>query len=240
MIAAAAAVPHFPALYDRHLYDAFKHAGLQYLEIMQRGNYDDGTFLTFETSAALAGHGLSLCTNTTDREACPRPPPDEHHNQDDIYYVIDYTDSSILAYHTIAISNDAYHITDYPAFNLNLSSDGRSREMELRHILLGPLQRMHYRVPTKAILVGNSIHDAWFRAALNETMESFFNSTKKTVPEVVESDAQFVQAKGVAEFARRRRLSPEAGSRATWNGPSGVISQQKVLMRDSYTEVTWS
>jgi hypothetical protein len=204
IVSASASVPRIPALYDEDLYDSFEYAGLEYLQIVSSTYHH--TLLTYEASAALAGHGLSVCANVTDPSTCPI---------DDLsgtYYVVDYTKSSLFAYHTQAAS--AYYIIDTVAFNFDLGSDalhdnpGESWYWDMvRKVLLQPLLEHLSTLPTKVILVGEkkSLDTPGFREMLNEVLTSVF---KTYIPDILDSDPEWVQAKGVAELVRRRPYRP--------------------------------
>lgn len=163
--------------------------------------------LTISSSAALAGHGLSLCPNYTH--------PSECHIDDlqDVYYIVEYEKASLFAYHTLA--RGAYYVIDRVQFDLNLgyasrhnNSNERYYWASVRQLLLRPLLETMYEIPSKIVLVGDkeSVDDPVFRRVLGEVLAEFF---KENIPEVIDGDPEYVQAKGVADFVRRRPYLPK-------------------------------
>lgn len=203
---AAASLPRIPAIYDEDLYDAFEYIGLEYLQIVSSTYHR--TMLTYESMAALAGHGLSVCPNVTNPSECPID------DLQDVYYIVDYTTDSLFAYYTIARS--AYYVIETAYFDLDLGSNARRKNADeryywdaVRRILLQPLLDHTSTPPTKIILVGEeaSLTNARFLKTLEAALKDYFKDGK--LPELVSTDPEWVQAKGVAEFARRRPYLPK-------------------------------
>ena len=203
--AAAASVPRIPAIYDENLYNSFEYVGLESLQITEATYHE--TFLTYESMAALAGHGLAVCPNITDPNTCPIE------TLQDNYIVIDYTKESLFAYSTHARS--AYYVIKSAAFDLDLGSDAQHNYpyeehywYAVRQILLRPFLE-NINNPIKNIILGgeeSSINNTGFREILNDVIEEFF--LDKPVPEIIARDPEWVQAKGVAELVRRRPYLP--------------------------------
>ena len=66
---------------------------MKYLQIT--GSTFGTSFLTYESMAALAGHGLAVCPNITHPDNCP------YDTLQNNYYIIDYTRQSLFAYWTM-------------------------------------------------------------------------------------------------------------------------------------------
>lgn len=204
---AAASVPRLVALYDEDLYDAFEYVGLEYLQIMSVTAHR--SFLTYETSAALAGHNNSLCPNMTIPEECWN---DE--SLSDNYLIVQYTEDSLFAYHSHTFKQGAYRLSDDCEFSLDLGSASRNKNPNeefywaaVRKVLLRPLMYHSSQRPSSVILVGDRARDAAFRRTLNSVLEEWYQG--QALPKVVDDDPEFVQVRGVAEFARRRKFLPK-------------------------------
>lgn len=220
---AAASVPIFPALYDEDLYDSFEYAGLEYMQIIQYSYR--GPLLTYEPAAALAGHGFALCANMVRPQEC--------WEKDDgfwreYYYVVDYTKSSLLAYHTSTFSQGAYNLHAMQEYDLFLGSDSRFDNPDedyywdgVRQVLLKPLLAMSRRPPTKIILVGESAGDPAFLEHLDQVLKEFFKDGDG-VPPIFDQDPVYVQARGCAEFVRRAAYLPKPTKPEVVRGGSDI------------------
>ncbi|KAI0126776.1 hypothetical protein BJ170DRAFT_684357 [Xylariales sp. AK1849] len=205
---AAASVPVFPAIYDEDLYDSFEYIGLEYLQMIQYSYR--GPLLTYDPAAALTGHGFALCSNIEHPQECWERDDGFWH---EYYYIVDYTKSSLLAYHTGTFSEGAYDIKVAQEYDLFLGSDARFDNLnedhywdQVRQVLLTPLLTRSYQMPTKVILVGESSDDPSFREHFDDVLEEFF---KDGVPPIFDQDPVYVQAKGAAEFVRRSAYLPK-------------------------------
>ena len=68
---------------------------------------------------------------------------------------------------------------------------------KVRERLIEIMVRNQYsEKPTKVLLLGESVHDETFARVLREAL----GSVLEAVPEILEDDAEFVAAKGAAEF----------------------------------------
>ncbi|KAK6086219.1 hypothetical protein SCUP234_02432 [Seiridium cupressi] len=224
---AAASVPLFPAIYDEDLYDSFEYIDLEYLQMIQYSYR--GPLLTYEPAAALAGHGFALCSNIAHPQACWKKDDGFWH---EYYYIVDYTKSSLLAYHTGTFSEGAYDIKVAQEYNLFLGSDARFDNPNedhywdgVRQVLLKPLLARSYQMPTKIILVGESSDDPAFREHFDDVLEEFF---KDAVPPIFDQDPVYVQAKGAAEFVRRSAYLPKPTK------PQVVDSKSKMYIHRDY------
>ncbi|KAF2877135.1 hypothetical protein BDV95DRAFT_558540 [Massariosphaeria phaeospora] len=166
------------------------------------------TFLTYGTAAALAGHGLSICHNITHPMVCRTDDPNVSIGA---YYIVDYTRSSLLAYHTETYgASGAYAVVDYSSLGIQFGSDERynnpSEEYyweEVRKVLLRPLLHEASQPPTAVILAGENSTDPTFRRVLEDILHTFYRD-KSVVPLIFDRDPEYIQAKGAAEFVRRR------------------------------------
>lgn len=234
---AAASVPYFPAIYDDDMYDLFEYVGLEYAQLI-RYSYR-GPLLTYAPVTALAGHGFGVCPNITHPQECWKR-DDGFWNE--YYYVVEYTRSSLLAYHTLTYSDGVYGTIVDEEHSLDLGSeaqsggpDGEDYWDEVREVLLAPLLRRTYRMPSRITIVGESAHDPAFRDHLQIVLEDFF---KDGVPPIYDEDPVYVQAKGAAELVRRsaylpRPARPEMEGSISETDPKGrfekALGTQKVL-----------
>lgn len=207
---AAASVPRFPAIYDEDLYDAFEYAGIDYLQIKWGENGPAWGFLTYDTLAALAGHNLSLCADYTNGNSCH----DKDMTEDmDVYLLVTYTQADLKVSNVVVHGHDLYHTHDETSLYLGLgnsssgeqSTDGAYFE-EVMDKLVVPLTQRYS--PTKIIYVGDCAHDEVFRSFADWRFRSYFEQRNEKMPEIIDSDAIYTQAKGVAELARRRLYLP--------------------------------
>jgi hypothetical protein len=205
IVSAAASLPRIPAIYDEDLYDAFDYVGLGYLQIISATYHH--TFLTYETMAALVGHGFSVCPNVTYPDSCSVD------DLQDNYYIVEYTKDSLFVYYTLARS--AYYEIETAYFDLGLGNNAQFHNPDesyyweaVRKVLLQPLLDHTSTWPSKIILVGEegSVNDRVFSQNLFLVLKEFFG---KDVPHVIDQDYQWVQSKGVAEFVRRRPYRPK-------------------------------
>ncbi|ORY03133.1 hypothetical protein BCR34DRAFT_617861 [Clohesyomyces aquaticus] len=114
---AAASIPRIPAVFGEDLSDSFEYVGIDYLQIM--GPQSHIPLLTYESTAALAGHGLAVCPNITNMDQCSNDSLQEN------YYVVDYTRHSLFTYLTNA--QNVYYATETVFFDLDLGSDARNK-----------------------------------------------------------------------------------------------------------------
>ncbi|KAM0811074.1 hypothetical protein AB5N19_11430 [Seiridium cardinale] len=199
---AATSVPLFPAIYDEDLYDSFKYIGLEYLQMIQY---------------SYRAHP----------QACWEKDDGFWH---EYYYIVDYTKSSLLAYHTGTFSEGAYDIKVAQEYNLFLGSDARFDNPNedhywdgVRQVLLKPLLARSYQMPTKIILVGESSDDPAFREHFDDVLEE---SVKDAVPPIFDQDPVYVRAKGAADVCETLGVSPQ-----THEGPSSGLE-----IRDVYSQ----
>lgn len=108
---------------------------------------------------------------------------------------------------TLTIMRDAYYtwepryrrVEDF-ALGIDARCDNPSEEYyweKVRERLIEIMVRnQYYEKPTKVLLLGESVHDETFARVLREAL----GSVLEAVPEILEDDAEFVAAKGAAEF----------------------------------------
>lgn len=204
---ASVSIPRIPAIYDEDIYDSFEYVGLEYLQVI-RSYSMHGKLFTSGSSAALAGHGLAVCPNITHPETCR-----EGKRLKDVYYVVDYSKSSLFAYHTRTFPEGAYDIYEVVEFDPRLGSDSIDDNPSpeyywegVRDLLLKCLLTWYYKIPSAVVIVGESAEIPAFRRVLNETLREFF---KDDLPIFHDKDALYSQAKGVAEFMRRWQYRPK-------------------------------
>ena len=202
--AAAATVPHLIALYLEDLHDAFEYVGLQSLDMPVRYG------LLRETSAASAGHGLGLCTNYTDRDACKAEQQDM---PDDVVMAVLYTHSALIT--SLAVTKSPYYLWEphyrrIEDFRLGTDSryDNPNEEYyweRLRDRLREIIVANQYSIkPTKVLLLGESARDDNFMRILTEALESVMEK----VPEMYQENAESIAALGAAELALRAPWDP--------------------------------
>jgi hypothetical protein len=203
---ASACVPHLPGIYDEDLYDSFEFAGMEFIQLFSTSYH--GRLLVYESPAALAGHELSVCPNIEQPQKCWTDD-----TLVDNYYVVDYTKSSLFAYHTGTSRVGVYHTYDTVVFDLDLGLDARHNSAdeeyyweEVPKVPLKPLLEISHRPPSIIILVGDCSNDATFRNVLDGILKSWF---KDNVPRIIDTDPVYTQAKGVAELVRRSVYLPK-------------------------------
>jgi hypothetical protein len=201
---AGASVPQYPAVYDEDIADAFDYIRLDYLQIVWT-NWQY-TYLTYDNMAALAGHNFGLCPDIKNASTC------WNGTLQDTYYIVHYTKTEVRASYVDISSMGAYTLSDSTIISHTLGSDARYETpneddywMELRIILLEPLWWWRRR-PSKIILAGESVKEPGFKHHLVMIMMEFFGIE---VPPIFDEDPEYVDAKGVAEFLRRRKYLPE-------------------------------
>ncbi|KAF2730594.1 hypothetical protein EJ04DRAFT_515173 [Polyplosphaeria fusca] len=203
MTQAAAAVPRLPALYDEDLYDAFEYSGVEYLQIMNETQHK--TYLTYESSAALVELDLAVQRSPFEEVGCDEEISVENIGED-VYYLVDFTRDSLAAYYTRARS--AYVVMESAniSFELGLSKSAETDSAfyweSVRAAMLDPLVYHISSKPGTIILTGDCATDAEFRKVLDSVVAQWWR--EEVQPEIIDEDAMFVQAKGVAEFVRRQ------------------------------------
>ncbi|EON63516.1 hypothetical protein W97_02744 [Coniosporium apollinis CBS 100218] len=199
-----AAVVNLAAIYGEDIYDAFGYAGLEDIQI-RPFNYP-----TYETMAAVAGHGLGLCEHYMDKEACEaeiRPIS----NMTNVLSVL-YTRTAL----TVSLSRTSvaawlYEHAPYKLEDFTLGYDARHDNPReeycweaLRDAIRAPILRgsVHSRVrqPSKVLLFGECSGNPRFRRLLEEEIMSLFGR----LPEILDDEPVFVWARGAAEFAKRK------------------------------------
>jgi hypothetical protein len=203
---AGVSVPHYPALYDEDISDAFDYLGLEYLQILW---FADGqtSYLTYGATAALAGHGFGLCPDIKNASKY------WDGSLKDSYFLVEYTQPAIAVHYVETYARGAYSVYDSMTEDYSLGSDARYESPDedeywdsLRYILETVLYASSYNLPTRIILVGESVSDPGFKHNFLMIMMDFFGIM---VPPIYDKDPEYVQAKGVAELLRRRKYLPE-------------------------------
>jgi len=211
---AAASIPRFPALYDEDLYDAFEYIGMDYLQINWDENGSARTYLTYDTQVALAGHNISLCWDYSSANACHA---DDLPENLDAYLLVTYTSSDLMVSNIAAHTHNLYRTFDKTALRLGLGKDSSlrtSNEEEywnrVRDAVLEPMkiQPEHMYAPTKLIFVGASVEED-FIAFVESQVQEYLKERNEPRPQTIAQDPMFVQAKGLAELARRRPSLPQ-------------------------------
>jgi len=209
---AAASVPRLPAIYDEDLYDAFEYAGMDYLQIKWHQGGPARNYLTYDAQVALAGHNYSLCWDYSREGACSG---DDVPGDLDVYLVVTYTKSDLIATNIAAHGHDLYHTRDTTKIRLGLGSNSPRRTndevaywSEVGIAVLEPLENPpEDGYPSKIIFVGDGVEDEFVRFVESQA-HKYLKSRDVDLPETITTDPVFVQAKGAAELARRRSYLP--------------------------------
>ena len=225
---AAASVPYLPAIYDEDLYEAFEYVGMDYLQIKWRPGGPGYKFLTYDTPAALAGHNFSLCWDYSREHACY---DDDLPENTDVYLLVTYSQSDLMVTMGTAQGRDLYDTHDTTALRLDLGSGSSLRTSnekeywnQVRDAVVNSIddkyRHHHWYVPARLIFVGESISDEQFVGFVEAKVHDYLRERNEKLPKTIKNDPMFVQAKGVAELARRRPHLPTPERPCGFNCPA--------------------
>jgi hypothetical protein len=102
---ASSSVPFFLGIYDEDLYGSCEYAGIEYMQLLK--STDHRLLLTYGPSSALTAYGFALCPNIQRPQECWQGRGFEGEN----YYIIEYIQSSLLAYHVSTSVTGAYRLS---------------------------------------------------------------------------------------------------------------------------------
>jgi hypothetical protein len=208
---AAATIPYFPAIYREDIDDAFKYAGLDHLQLMNPCRSMIDSCLTYEASAALAGHGLGLCNDVRNITSCWWDGSLEA-----TYYIVEYTEFHLMAQIVETRQSGAESAIQYNTLDFSLGRSALHNNPnenyyweEVRKVLLEPFADIRYQYPASAIILsGESAHDAGFRKTLDDVLEDVFRGK---VPPILENEPELLIARGTAELVWRRQWMLKPG-----------------------------
>ncbi|OQO14725.1 hypothetical protein B0A48_00106 [Cryoendolithus antarcticus] len=188
---------------DAILKDAFRAAGIEYLQMLSRDAVM-GEPLIFVEKSIVAGHGLCLCHPYTANQNCTngtRPPPE------DVYYLIGYYASEL------EITRTADYWTAYNSWWYGFPTRDLGRDFKHAHaddqqywdkvrvqLLKSLLPRVSHNV-TKLIYYGDFAEDAQLREVVAEVLH-MLGQTPALIDDEV--DPVYAGALGTAELAKRK------------------------------------
>ena len=201
---AAVTTMNLIALYDEDLHDAFEYVGLEYITFPV--GYV-GHNILYETSAAYAGYGYGLCTDSdykTDPEACRQ---EEVEMENETVMAVLYTDTVLSV--SLSILRSAYalwepryrYLADFElGYKTSLDSEDYWSKvgMKLQQIMI---ENPFYERPRKVLLMGNRTD----RREFAETLVKALGEQMEVLPEILSEGAVGVATRGVAEMAKRER-----------------------------------
>lgn len=190
-----AVTPSLIALCEEDLLDAFEYAGLQLVRLKNYpGHY------VHETSAAYAGYGLGLCSDPQNPATCKKEEiemPRQH-----ILSLLFTRGALRIIYAPVRSAYFFYKLPlrFYAHWDLGFAA---KEEKDYWKRVREAIEEGHqdypgFPMPDKVLLMGDSAGDETFRSVVGEILSGWGIS-----PQVFGDDAEFVAAKGAAEFARR-------------------------------------